>query len=90
MHFSHLALPLAALTCAALCNAQTQYTSTDPAAIAAAQATALTLSPTSAVQGKTFDRFVSIWLENTDYDMAAADRQDPILYIVNCNANKHV
>jgi hypothetical protein len=28
----------------------------------------------SIVKGKTFDRFVSIWLENTDYDKAAADR----------------
>ncbi|OCK75113.1 phosphoesterase-domain-containing protein [Lepidopterella palustris CBS 459.81] len=55
------------------CNAQTQYTSTGSAAVAAARATALTLSPTSSVQGKTFDRFVSIWLENTDYDLAAGD-----------------
>jgi hypothetical protein len=28
----------------------------------------------SIVKGKTFDRFVSIWLENTDYDKAAGDR----------------
>lgn len=53
--------------------AQTQYTSTGTAAIAKARATALTESPTSNIAGKTFDRFVTIWLENTDYSMAAAD-----------------
>jgi ACR3 family arsenite efflux pump ArsB len=55
-------------------NAQNQYTSTATAAVAAAKATAKTLSPTSSVPGKTFDRFVNIWLENTDFEMAAADR----------------
>lgn len=55
-------------------HAQTQYTSTGTAAVAAAKATAKTLSPTSSVPGKTFDRFVNIWLENTDFDIAAADR----------------
>lgn len=54
--------------------AQTQYTSTAASAVAQAQATALTLSPTSNVVGKTFDRFVTIWCENTDYSMAAGDR----------------
>jgi hypothetical protein len=54
--------------------AQTQYTSTAASAVEAARATALTLSPTSSVKGKTFHRFVSIWLENQDYDIAAADR----------------
>jgi len=48
-------------------------TASDPADVYAAQATALTLSPTSNVKGKAFDRYVSIWFENTDYDMAAAD-----------------
>lgn len=56
-------------------HAQTQNTSTGTAAVAAAKATAMTLSPTSSVPGKTFDRFVNIWLENTDFDMAAADRK---------------
>ncbi|KAK7943821.1 acid phosphatase [Apiospora aurea] len=51
----------------------TMYTATATASVAAARATALTLSPTSHVQGKTFDRFVQIWLENTDFDMAAGD-----------------
>jgi acid phosphatase len=48
-------------------------TATDTADVYAAQATALTESPTSHVKGKAFDRYVSIWFENTDYDMAAAD-----------------
>lgn len=48
-------------------------TATDVADVYAAQATALTLSPTSKVKGKSFDRYVSIWFENTDYDMAAGD-----------------
>ncbi|CAG8978381.1 hypothetical protein HYALB_00010400 [Hymenoscyphus albidus] len=48
-------------------------TSIDKADIVAAQASALTRSPTSNVKGKVFDRYVSIWFENTDYDMAAAD-----------------
>ncbi|XMA14844.1 hypothetical protein WAI453_007635 [Rhynchosporium graminicola] len=30
-------------------------------------------SPTSNIVGKTFDRFVTIWFENTDYSMAAGD-----------------
>ncbi|KAE8441923.1 hypothetical protein EG329_004181 [Mollisiaceae sp. DMI_Dod_QoI] len=53
--------------------AQTQYTSTKSAAVAAAKATALTQSPTSNVVGKSFNRFVTIWCENTDYSMAAGD-----------------
>ena len=50
------------------------YTATATASIAAAAATARTLSPTSNVKGKTFDRFVQIFLENQDYDIAAGDR----------------
>lgn len=50
-------------------------TATGTAAIEAARATAKTLSPTSNVKGKTFDRFVTVWLENTDFDMAAGDRE---------------
>jgi acid phosphatase len=48
-------------------------TATDPAAVYAAQATAKTESPTSHVKGKAFDRFVTIWFENTDFEVAAAD-----------------
>ncbi|KAH8891789.1 phosphoesterase [Thozetella sp. PMI_491] len=49
------------------------YTATATASVAAAAATALTLSPTSNVAGKTFDRFVQIFLENQDFDIAAGD-----------------
>lgn len=48
-------------------------TATDPAAVYAAQATAKTESPTSHVKGKAFDRFVTIWFENTDFQSAAAE-----------------
>lgn len=59
--------------------AQTQYTSTGTAAVEKARATALTLSPTSNVVGSTFNRFVTIWCENTDYSIAAADRSSLLL-----------
>lgn len=73
--------PIMKFTDASLCAlaltsgvwAQLQYTSTGTAAVAKAAATALTLSPTSKVAGKTFDRFVQIWLENTDYKLAIGD-----------------
>ncbi|KAK3984562.1 phosphoesterase family-domain-containing protein [Cladorrhinum sp. PSN332] len=68
-----IASSVALLALAAGAVAQTQYTSTAAAAVAAARATALTLSPTSNVPGKTFDRFVQIWLENVDYSVAIAD-----------------
>jgi len=67
--YSILAVTLAS---AGAINAQTQYTSTKPADVAAARATAKTSSPTSSLKGKTFDRFVNIFLENTDYDLAAS------------------
>ncbi|KAH8586538.1 phosphoesterase family-domain-containing protein [Bisporella sp. PMI_857] len=67
---SFLGVVLASLT---VVSAQTQYTATGAAAVAAARATAKTLSPTSSVKGKKFDRFVTIWLENTDFDLAAGD-----------------
>ncbi|KAI0414417.1 acid phosphatase phoa [Xylaria grammica] len=52
---------------------ENMYTATGTAEVAAAAATAKTLSPTSHVKGKAFDRFAIIWLENTDYDMALND-----------------
>lgn len=73
MHF--LSTFAIALAFAIASNAQTQYTSTAVAAVEAARATAKTLSPVSSIKGKTFDRFVQIWLENTDFDMAAGDRE---------------
>lgn len=55
-----------------------QNTATSASDVAAAAATAKTESPTSNVPGKAFDRFVIIWLENTDYSAAAADRNCPL------------
>lgn len=49
------------------------YTATAASDVYAAAATALTLHPTSNVQGKSFNRFVQIFLENQDYDIADGD-----------------
>jgi hypothetical protein len=43
-------------------------------AVSSTETEFFTSSPTSNIKGKKFDRFVSIWLENQDYDIAAADR----------------
>ena len=64
----------AAINFATTSNTQSQHLLNTSSAVAATKATAKTLSPTSSVPGKTFDRFVNIWLENTDYEMAAGDR----------------
>jgi len=64
---------ICALLATSFSFAQLQYTATDTIAVASAKATALTESPTSNVVGKTFNRFVTIWCENTDYDMAFGD-----------------
>ncbi|KAH6716040.1 phosphoesterase family-domain-containing protein [Leptodontidium sp. MPI-SDFR-AT-0119] len=64
---------LIVLGLAASTTAQTQYTGTAASEIAEARAAALTLSPTSNIVGKKFDRFVTIWCENTDFAMAAGD-----------------
>lgn len=50
-----------------------QYTATGAQDVFAAQATAATAHPTSNKKGKAFDRFVTIWLENTDFEKAAGD-----------------
>ncbi|KAK6209460.1 hypothetical protein LQW54_006313 [Pestalotiopsis sp. IQ-011] len=71
MYTALLSLPLLAAGVAA--QAENQYTATATADVAAAKATAKTSSPTSNVKGAAFDRFVVVWLENTDYDMAAGD-----------------
>lgn len=63
---------LAALALAGAASAA-NFTATSTADVYAAQATAATAHPTSDVSGKVFDRFVTIWLENTDYVKAAAD-----------------
>ena len=49
-------------------------TATASVSIAAAQATAKTLSPTSNVKGKVFDRIIQIYLETTAYNNTIADR----------------
>lgn len=54
-------------------GAAAQNTATGTAAVAAAAATAKTLSPVTCVKGKAFDRIAIIWLENTDYTLAAGD-----------------
>jgi acid phosphatase len=64
---------LASVAIAAPATTAASPTATDAADVYAAQATAKTESPTSHVKGKAFDRYVSIWFENTDYDLAAAD-----------------
>jgi acid phosphatase len=56
-------------------GAAAQNTATSAADVAAAAATAKTLSPVSNVKGKAFDRIAIIWLENTDYTLAAGDRE---------------
>lgn len=56
------------------------YTATAASDVYAAQATAVTESPTSNVKGKAFDRFVVIWNENTDYSKAVEDRECCVLY----------
>lgn len=71
MHSALLSLPL--LAASVVAQAENLYTATATASVAAAAATAKTSSPTSDVKGKAFDRFVVVWLENTDYDMAAGD-----------------
>ncbi|KAJ5691954.1 Phosphate-repressible acid phosphatase [Penicillium macrosclerotiorum] len=44
------------------------------AEIEAAQASVLPYSPVSNVKGLAFNRFVNIWIENTDFDTTAADK----------------
>lgn len=64
---------------------ETTYTATAVSSIAQAAATALTLSPTSTVKGKTFDRFVQIFLENQDYSIAAGDRRSRYSFTAGSN-----
>lgn len=53
--------------------ASDMYTVTAASDVAAAAATALTLHPTSNVQGLAFERYVQIFFENQDYDIAEGD-----------------
>jgi len=65
------------VACATVGYSKEQYTSTAVAAVDPARATAKTLSLVSSIKGKKFDRFVSIWLENQNYTIAADDRMPP-------------
>ena len=67
------ALALGALAIVGAAAQADVNTATQTASVYAAQATAKSSSPTSKVHGKVFDRFVTIWFENTDYDKAFAD-----------------
>ncbi len=66
---------LSLLALAGSVAAQSEYTATATNSVAQAAATAKSSSPTSNVKGKVFDRLAIIWLENTDYDLAAGDRK---------------
>ncbi|KAI1102565.1 phosphoesterase-domain-containing protein [Jackrogersella minutella] len=68
-----LILPTLVFVAGVAAQAENTYTATATSDVAAARATAKTLSPTSDVKGKAFDRLAIIWLENTDYDMAIGD-----------------
>ena len=82
MHFSHCAT-IAIITGLVTATPQvpTVNTATATSDITAAQATAKTDSQTSNVKGKAFDRFVVIWLENTDYASAFNDRLSSFLQL---------
>ena len=67
------ALVLAAIAIAGVAAQSDIYTVSKTAFVAAAQATAKTTHKTSHVKGKVFDRFITIWLENTDYEKAEGD-----------------
>jgi acid phosphatase len=56
-----------------------QNTATGTLDVAKAAATAKTSSPTTNVKGKAFDRFAVVWLENTNFDKAAGDRESSAL-----------
>lgn len=62
------------LAAATLAHAQVATTSEPSVSdINKAAATTLPESPTSDVKGVAFDRFYQVWLENIDYEDAAAD-----------------
>ncbi|KAI1413015.1 phosphoesterase-domain-containing protein [Hypoxylon sp. FL1857] len=68
-----LILPALVFAINAAAQVENTYTATATSDVEKARATAKTLSPTSNVKGKAFDRLAIIWLENTDYDMAIGD-----------------
>lgn len=70
-----LILPALVFAINVAAQAENTYTATATSDVEKARATAKTLSPTSNVKGKAFDRLAIVWLENTDYDMAIGDRK---------------
>lgn len=62
------------LATATLAVAQTEFTSTAAADVAAAAATARTESTVSNVKGKAFDRILTIYLETTAFNNTIVDR----------------
>ncbi|KAF7715447.1 Uncharacterized protein PECH_007131 [Penicillium ucsense] len=61
-------------SCLALAAAETSSVQYPTAAeIEAARESVLPFSPVSNVKGAAFNRFVNIWIENTDFDTTAAD-----------------
>jgi acid phosphatase len=74
MRFSKTLAAAAIVAIAAAAPAPASPTATDAADVQAAAATAGSESPTSKVKGKVFDRYVSIWLENNDFDVVKNDR----------------
>ncbi|ERT02969.1 hypothetical protein HMPREF1624_01273 [Sporothrix schenckii ATCC 58251] len=67
------ALLLAAATAVSAVAVSVENTATAASDVYAAQATAASRSPVTHVKGKAFDRLAIIWLENTDYTLAAGD-----------------
>ena len=67
-------LILGALAVAGVSAQKNVYTASKVATVEAAAATAKTTHKTSDVKGKVFDRFITIWLENTDYKKSEGDR----------------
>ncbi|CAI7617802.1 unnamed protein product [Penicillium glandicola] len=72
MFTKHTLLAFVGALALAAAKTTTEETPTQ-AEIDAARATTLPYSPVSNVKGLVFDRFVDIWLENTDYETAASD-----------------
>lgn len=75
---------------ASLAVAQTEFTSTAAADVAAAAATARTESPVSNIKGKAFDRILTIYLETTAFNNTIADRNTIVdAYNGGESANSH-
>jgi acid phosphatase len=74
------AIALACLSAASAQSVSVPNTSTASAAVAKERATAVPLSPQSHVEGKVFNRFVNIMMENTDFTIAQQDRKLPAIH----------